>query len=57
MNSKLGELWYELNLIAQPSPTIYMNNFVSEIGKYHEQQITLENPSNLEAKLAIQNSN
>ena len=44
MNSQLGEIWYELNLIAIKPPTILLNNFMAEIGKHHDQVIILENP-------------
>jgi hypothetical protein len=36
MNPKLGELWYDLTLVASQPPVLHKNNFLAEIGKYHD---------------------
>jgi hypothetical protein len=39
MNDKLGEIWYELDLVAEENPPIKLKPLISEIGKVENSEI------------------
>ena len=57
MNPILGEIWYELLLVGQPSPTKLINSFKAEIGKFHEEIVEIENPSPRDIKFSLEITN
>lgn len=46
LHEKLGEVWYELNLVSKEGPPIRLNTQFAELGKSAIQEVELENPSN-----------
>jgi len=57
LNEKLGEIWYSLMLHSEDNLPIKLNNMRAELGKTTRHTISLENPSDKEVKLSIENSN
>lgn len=45
VNEKLGEIWYELNLVAEASAAVRLPIMKCELGKEEKHEIILENPS------------
>ncbi|EGR31281.1 hypothetical protein IMG5_114390, partial [Ichthyophthirius multifiliis] len=57
VSKKLGEIWYELNLIAEDSDIIRLPVLKAELGKTEQHEITLENPSNEDVPIQVKISN
>ena len=57
VNVKLGEIWYELNLISEESDAIRLPMLKSELGKSEIHEIILENPFEKEVKVKVNISN
>lgn len=57
MNYKIGEIWYEIFMIAEDSLPKVIQDFNGELGKFCDKLIEIENPSAFEAKMKIQNNN
>jgi len=57
LNEKVGEFWYDLNLIAEENPTENLEMLECELGKTAVHQIELENPTGKEIFLDYRNSN
>ena len=57
IHEKLGEVWYDLNLEAQPAPPIKVSAMKAELGKVETSEIELENPSNQEVQVRYRLSN
>lgn len=53
MSETLGELWYELNLVAEDSQVIRLPILKTELGKVEEHEIRLDNPSNEDVKITV----
>jgi len=51
MNEKLGEIWYDLNLISEDVGFQRLPTLKAELGKYEETTVSLENPSKYEVKV------
>ena len=45
VDEKLGEVWYELNLIGREAPAVTLDTLQAELGKTAEHTVELENPS------------
>jgi hypothetical protein len=56
-NESIGEFWYQLNLIGEPSPPVDLPIMEAEIGKSTGHSINIDNPSNEEIHLEVSNSN
>ena len=46
MHEKLGEIWYNLNLISENNPIINLPILKAELGKSENFDVILENPIN-----------
>lgn len=57
MHERLGEIWYELNLKAEENSVIRLPTMKSELGKYDQQEVFLENPSGNEVRVYYRLSN
>ena len=59
IQEKLGELWYELSLIAENKPVERLSTLKAELGKFSQHEIQLENPSgfNVEVSHRVSNPN
>jgi len=57
LNEKVGEFWYDLNLIAEENPEINLPMLECELGKISHHFIELENPTGKEHFLDFKNSN
>jgi len=57
LNEKVGEFWYDLNLIAEENPVENLEILECELGKTAGHQIELENPTGKELYLDYRNSN
>lgn len=57
INEKLGEIWYELSLIADENQTIRSPTLKAELGKVEEWGIILENPYGKECQITTNISN
>lgn len=57
LNEKVGEFWYDLNLIAEENPIVNLEMLECELGKTAQHQIELENPTGKELYLDYRNSN
>ena len=57
LNEKVGEFWYDLNLMAEENPVINLDLLECELGKVASHFITLENPTGQELYLDFRNSN
>jgi hypothetical protein len=57
VSEKLGEIWYELNLISEDSGIIRLPVLKAELGKSEQHEITLENPSNEDVHVTYKISN
>jgi len=57
LNEKVGEFWYDLNLIAEENPEVHLPMLECELGKMSHHFIELENPTGKEHYLDFRNSN
>ncbi|EGR28301.1 hypothetical protein IMG5_179020 [Ichthyophthirius multifiliis] len=57
VSEEIGEIWYELNLIADDSQTVRLPLLKAELGKVEQQEVRLENPSNYDTKVEVIISN
>ena len=57
IHEKLGEIWYELNLVCEDNAVIKVPTLKAELGKVEQFEILLENPSNIEVNVDYQISN
>lgn len=57
IEEKLGEIWYDLNLISEECPVIRSHTLKAELGKVAEWQVFLENPSNEDCEIGYKISN
>ena len=57
IQEKLGEIWYEFNLISEENPIIRSPTLKAELGKVEEWEIILENPSNADCPVYPKISN
>ena len=56
-NPRLGEVWYELNLVATPPERLRLKQMRAAVGTRARQPIYIENPSNEEVTLQLSSSN
>jgi hypothetical protein len=56
-NEDTGEFWYQLHLISEPSPPVLLPSVTCEVGKKTTQSVTIENPTESDLVLQINNSN
>ena len=56
-NPRLGEVWYELNLVSKPPERLRLQQMRAAVGTRTRQGIYLENPSNEEITLMLSSSN
>lgn len=57
VSDHLGEIWYELNLVAEDSQMVRLPMLKTELGKVEQHEIRLENPSNEDVRVYTQVSN
>lgn len=57
LNEKVGEFWYDLNLIAEENPPASLELLECELGKVASHFVNLENPTGNELLLDYRNSN
>ncbi|KAL4497051.1 hypothetical protein ABPG72_002207 [Tetrahymena utriculariae] len=57
VSDHLGEIWYELNLVAEDSQIIRLPMLKAELGKVEQHEIRLDNPSNEDVKVYTYVSN
>ena len=57
IHEKLGEIWYELNLIAEENPSVRLPMLKCELGKVESNEVEIENPSSKEVKVKCRISN
>lgn len=57
LNEKVGEFWYDLNLVAEENPPVNLELLECELGKVASHFVTLENPTGSELLLDYRNSN
>jgi hypothetical protein len=57
VSERLGEIWYELNLLAEDTGTIRLPMLKCELGKTEQHEVVLENPSAREQRVRITVSN
>jgi hypothetical protein len=57
LNEKVGEFWYDLNLIAEENPEANLQLLECELGKIAHHFVELENPTGKEHFLDFKNSN
>ena len=57
LNEKVGEFWYNLNLIAEENPIVNLEMLECELGKNASNYIELENPTGKKLYLDYRNSN
>lgn len=57
LNEKVGEFWYDLNLIAEQNPVTNLQLLECELGKMASHTVELENPTGKEIFLDYRNSN
>jgi len=57
LNEKVGEFWYDLNLIAEENPPMQLELLECELGKTSSHFVTLENPTGAELMLDLRNTN
>lgn len=57
LNEKVGEFWYDLNLIAEENPVENLEMLECELGKTAQHFVELENPTGKELFLEYRNSN
>lgn len=57
LNEKVGEFWYDLNLVAEENPIVMLELLECELGKNADHFIELENPTGKEIFLDYRNSN
>lgn len=56
-NSKAGEFWYKLNLVAEHAEPIVVEEMTAEVGQTTTTEITLENPTEEEIVMRGRSSN
>ena len=56
-NTRVGEIFYELNLDVQDQPAIKLPVMKAELGKYVTRYIQLENPTSLQVSVEYTVSN
>lgn len=52
IDERLGEVWYELNLIARDPPPVRLDTLFAELGKTAQHEVELENPSSKTAHIS-----
>ena len=57
LNEKVGEFWYDLNLIAEENPVVNLELLECELGHMQKHEIDLENPTGKELVIDYHNSN
>jgi hypothetical protein len=57
LNEKVGEFWYDLNLVAEENPPIALDLLECELGKVASHFVQLENPTGAELLLDYRNTN
>ena len=57
LNEKVGEFWYDLNLMAEENPVENLDMLECELGKTASHTVDLENPTGKEIYLEYRNSN
>ena len=57
MHERLGEIWYNLVLCSEDHLPNKLPLIKAELGKFENFEVELENPSNKEAIIKVQNSN
>lgn len=57
IHEKLGEVWYELELVAEDSPQVRLPTLKAELGKVATVPVELENPSNQDVIVKYKISN
>lgn len=57
LNEKVGEFWYDLNLIAEENPIVNLDLLECELGKMAHHYVELENPTGKELFLDYRNTN
>lgn len=57
VDERLGEIWYELNLIGKEAPSVRLETCLAELGKTGIQEVELENPSSRVAKVTCKITN
>jgi len=56
-NDRVGEFWYELELVAEPCPPIEIPPLQCEVGRTIKTNVTIENPTGQEVNLKHRSSN
>lgn len=57
VNDRIGEIWYELNLVSDESDAIRLPMLKAELGKIEMHEVILENPSEKDVKVHTKISN
>lgn len=57
VNELLGEKWYELNLSSEEQPVVKLSMLKTELGKFTQHKVLLENPTAKEIKAISRCSN
>lgn len=57
VDEKLGEVWYELNLIGKESPPVRLDTLHAELGKIAQHEVELENPAGKAVQVKYRNTN
>lgn len=57
LNEKVGEFWYDLNLVAEENPVQNLELLECELGKIAHHMAVLENPTSKELLIDFKNSN
>lgn len=57
VNEHLGEKWYELALSSEESPIVKLSVLKTELGKFSQHKIELENPTDKEVKAISRSTN
>jgi len=48
LNERLGEIWYEVGMQSEPANETRLASMSAELGKFSEQEIFVENPTDCE---------
>ncbi|CAD7959898.1 unnamed protein product [Amoebophrya sp. A25] len=57
VSDRVGEFWYDLELIAEPAPPTQLPSFECELGQHASTEVIIENPTGKELTLKAKSTN
>lgn len=57
VHPKLGEVWYNIQLVSEERQALRVPTLKTELGKVEEYEIQLENPTNMEVNVNVKITN